>query len=119
MCHCVKSEIFDKKSYLFIGLCTYLIMYDMYSRYRYCIYGFRFMCLFTHFIVYWGYCKFVYDFTFLMYLVTDYMHWIRYDFEHSASICIVMYVIYLILSFFLGFRRPNLITGLSGWRTPD
>jgi len=23
------------------------------------------------------------------------------------------------LSFFLGFRRPNLITGLSGWRTPD
>jgi len=24
-----------------------------------------------------------------------------------------------ILSFFLGFRRPNLITGLSGWRTPD
>jgi len=22
-------------------------------------------------------------------------------------------------SFFLGFRRPNLITGLSGWRTPD
>jgi len=24
-----------------------------------------------------------------------------------------------ILSFFLGFRRPNLITGLSGWRAPD
>ena len=23
------------------------------------------------------------------------------------------------LSFFLGFRRPNLITGLSGWRTPN
>ena len=23
------------------------------------------------------------------------------------------------LSFFLGFRRPNLITGLSGWRAPD
>ena len=23
------------------------------------------------------------------------------------------------LSFFLGFRRPNLINGLSGWRTPD
>jgi len=23
------------------------------------------------------------------------------------------------LSFFLGFRRPNLITGLSGWWTPD
>jgi len=23
------------------------------------------------------------------------------------------------LSFFLGFRRPNLITGPSGWRTPD
>ena len=23
------------------------------------------------------------------------------------------------LSFFLGFRRPNLSTGLSGWRTPD
>jgi len=23
------------------------------------------------------------------------------------------------LSFFLGVRRPNLITGLSGWRTPD
>jgi len=23
------------------------------------------------------------------------------------------------LSFFLGFWRPNLITGLSGWRTPD
>ena len=23
------------------------------------------------------------------------------------------------LSFFLGFRRPNLITGLSEWRTPD
>ena len=25
----------------------------------------------------------------------------------------------LFLSFLLGFRRPNLITGLSGWRTPD
>jgi len=23
------------------------------------------------------------------------------------------------LSFFLGFRRPNLITGLSGWRVLD
>jgi len=23
------------------------------------------------------------------------------------------------LSFFLGFQRPNLITGLSGWRTPN
>jgi len=23
------------------------------------------------------------------------------------------------LSFFVGFRRPNLITGLSRWRTPD
>jgi len=23
------------------------------------------------------------------------------------------------LSFFLGFRRPNLVNGLSGWRTPD
>jgi len=23
------------------------------------------------------------------------------------------------LSFFLGFRRPNLITGLSGWRAPN
>jgi len=23
------------------------------------------------------------------------------------------------LSFFLGFRRHNLITGLSGWRAPD
>ena len=22
------------------------------------------------------------------------------------------------MHFFLGFRRPNLITGLSGWRTP-
>jgi len=26
---------------------------------------------------------------------------------------------FFFLSFFLGFRRPNLITGLSGWRTPD
>ena len=26
---------------------------------------------------------------------------------------------YFFLSFFLGLRRPNLITGLSGWRTPD
>ena len=26
---------------------------------------------------------------------------------------------YYFFSFFLGFRRPNLITGLSGWRTPD
>ena len=26
---------------------------------------------------------------------------------------------YFFLSFFLGFRRPNLITGLSGWQTPD
>ena len=26
---------------------------------------------------------------------------------------------YTFLSFFLGFRRPNLITGLSGWRAPD
>ena len=26
---------------------------------------------------------------------------------------------YFFLSFFLGFRRPNLITGLSRWRTPD
>ena len=25
----------------------------------------------------------------------------------------------VVLSFFLGFRRPNLITGLSGWRRPD
>ena len=24
-----------------------------------------------------------------------------------------------LLTFFLGFRRPNLIAGLSGWRTPD
>jgi len=28
-------------------------------------------------------------------------------------------LVLIFLSFFLGFRRPNLITGLSEWRTPD
>ena len=28
-------------------------------------------------------------------------------------------IISFFLSFFLGFRRPNTITGLSGWQTPD
>jgi len=28
-------------------------------------------------------------------------------------------IVLFFLSFFLGFRRPNLITGLSGWGTPD
>jgi len=31
----------------------------------------------------------------------------------------ILYVYIPFFSFFLGFRRPNLITGLSGWRTPD
>jgi len=43
------------------------------------------MCLFVYFIVYWRYSKFVYEFTFLMYLVVDHMSWICYDFEHSSS----------------------------------
>jgi len=33
--------------------------------------------------------------------------------------CVRETVARFFLSFFLGFRRPNLITGLSGWRTPD
>jgi len=81
-------------------------MYDMYSKYRYFIYGFRFMCLYTHFIVYWGYSKFVYESIFLMYLVMDHMHWIRYDFEHSASIWIVRHVSFF-LSFFLVLVRSH------------
>ena len=30
-----------------------------------------------------------------------------------------LFSVFFVLSFFLGFRRPNLITGLSEWRTPD
>ena len=37
----------------------------------------------------------------------------------SASISTPWLTELFFLSFFLGFRRPNLIPGLSGWRTPD
>ena len=95
-----------QKSYLFIFLFTYLIMYDMYSSYRYFIYEFLFMCLFMYFIVYWGYSKFVYELMFLMYLVMDHMHWICYVFKHSSSIWSATETIinWLILFYFVLFQ---------------
>jgi len=37
----------------------------------------------------------------------------------NALIFLFIFLCLFFLSFFLYFRRPNLITGLSGWRTPD
>jgi len=40
--------------------------------------------------------------------------------EIAIALFVRLFVLsHTFLSFFLGFRRPNLITGLSGWRTPD
>ena len=44
------------------------------------------MCLFTYFIVFWVYSKFVYEFMFLMYLFMNHIRWICYLYEHSSSI---------------------------------
>jgi len=46
------------------------------------------------------------------------MYQIRTE-KQNASARRLLPATLLFLSFFLGFRRPNLITGLSGWRTPD
>ena len=42
-------------------------------------------------------------------------HWTKRMANTRLTTCLKTFF----LSFFLGFRRPNLITGLSGWRTPD
>jgi len=108
-----------QKSYFFIRLCISWIMYEMYSSYKYFIYDFLFMCLFMHFIVYWGHTKFVYEFMFLMYLVMDHMYWVCCVFEYSSSIWsvtgtiinsfyFVLFYIY-IYKFFLIFSPPHLI----------
>ena len=39
----------------------------------------------------------------------------EYFSKHARGVLFENFFIY----FFLGFRRPNIITGLSGWRTPD
>ena len=76
MCQCVQKLILDKESYFFIRLCISWIIYEMHLSYGYIIYEFRFMCLFIYFIVYWGHCKFVYEFMFLMYLYVDYYYYV-------------------------------------------
>ena len=44
-----------------------------------------------------------------------------YHVVYEVHMCIYMlgYRYFVFLSFFLRFRRPNLITGLCGWQTPD
>jgi len=37
----------------------------------------------------------------------------------DGSVVFLSWAQSLVFSFFRGFRRPNLITGLSGWRTPN
>jgi len=100
MCQCTIIN-FWQMIVLFMCLCIYLIMQEMYSSYSSFIDEFLFMCLFVYSIVYWGYFKFVYDFMFLMYLVMDHMHWFFYVFERSSSIWSVTGVINNLFCFVL------------------
>ena len=43
----------------------------------------------------------------------------RREREKGHNVLFLSFFLHFFRSFFLGFRRPNLITGLSGWGTPD